>query len=138
MSKKLSLNQQITYIEGHLKKRGIEPDTIDVEALVDPELSYRENLQNVLEQSGVKKGKVQSEEQEILKEATVCDTVKRIKSKIKEIQEKDSTLQELRANLKDAQTLCRCNECKLMGLETNSSKSDIERFLDEFFDDPDW
>lgn len=35
---------QVKRIKAWLKKKGVEPDLVDVDALVDPKLTYRENL----------------------------------------------------------------------------------------------
>ncbi len=67
MTKRLAIKTQVTFIRKQLERKGVEPDTVDVEALVDPELSYRENLKNVLEQSGIAAGKAGSKESEVLK-----------------------------------------------------------------------
>ncbi len=47
--KKLSKKQMISYLKKWLRGRGIDPDTIDLEAIVDESLSYEENKQIVLE-----------------------------------------------------------------------------------------
>ncbi len=116
MPKKISIKQQIKYIEGHLKKKGIEPDTVDVAALLDNELSYQENLKNVLEQAGASAtGKIGSKETEILKNPSCLDA-KELKNKITKHQKADQELQNLEADYKDAKTMCNCNTCSQMGI----------------------
>jgi len=47
--KKLSKKQMIHYLKNWLNGRGIDPDVIDLEALIDKNLSYEENKKLVLE-----------------------------------------------------------------------------------------
>ncbi len=49
MIKKLSKKQMIYHLSTILKNRGIDKDLIDLEALVDENLTYEENKQIVLE-----------------------------------------------------------------------------------------
>ena len=48
-SKKLSKKQMIHYLKKFLKGRGIDPDIVDLDALVDENLTYEENKQIILE-----------------------------------------------------------------------------------------
>lgn len=50
MAKKLSKGQGIYNLEKVLKNRGIEPDTVDLDALYDETLTYAENKENILKQ----------------------------------------------------------------------------------------
>ncbi|ACX72902.1 hypothetical protein Metvu_1044 [Methanocaldococcus vulcanius M7] len=47
--KKFSKKQMISYLKRWLKNRGVDPDLVDLEALVDEKLTYEENKQLVLE-----------------------------------------------------------------------------------------
>jgi len=45
---------QIQKLKQFLKKKGIEPDTVDLEALVDSKLTYTENKKRIMEILGLK------------------------------------------------------------------------------------
>jgi hypothetical protein len=50
---------QIHKLKQFLKKHGIDPDLVDLEALVDSKLSYKENKKNIMKQLGISEGIVQ-------------------------------------------------------------------------------
>jgi len=47
--KKFSKKQMVSYLKRWLKGRGVDPDLVDLEALVDEKLTYEENKQLILE-----------------------------------------------------------------------------------------
>ena len=47
MGRRMPYRLQVRKIREYLRRQGIDPATVDVEALVDPELSYRENLKAI-------------------------------------------------------------------------------------------
>ncbi len=69
----MNKNLQIYKLKKELKKYGIEPDTVDLEALVDPTLTYKENKANIFKQLGISPGqkaiKKEDEIREIIKQA---------------------------------------------------------------------
>ena len=95
--RKMSAKSQIAFISKQLLKKGIDPDTVDLQALIDPTLNYRENYSNIME-SLAGSGKVGPDIKAIL-ENPACEKAK-----------------ELKAELKDAKTACQCNTCSQMGL----------------------
>ncbi|SNQ62051.1 zincin-like metallopeptidase domain-containing protein [Candidatus Methanoperedens nitratireducens] len=112
--RRMSVKSQISFISKQLIKKGIDPDTVDLHALIDPELSYRENYKNIMA-SLAGSGKVGAAEQEIIKNPA-CEKAKELKQEISEHQKSDQKLQNLKAELKDAKTQCDCNSCAQMGL----------------------
>ena len=113
-SRKMPLRAQISFIKKQLKNKGIAPDVVDVEALVDPDLNYRENYANIMASLGGS-GKVRAAEEGIM-ENPACSKVKELKQEISQHQKSDPKLQDLKAELKDAKTQCDCNSCAQMGL----------------------
>ncbi len=112
--RKMSVKSQISFISKQLKKKGIQPDTVDMQALIDPELSYRENYANIMNTiSG--SGKLHGQEKDILENPS-CSKAKELKQEIQEHQKKDPKLHDLKAEYKDAKTQCDCNSCSQMGL----------------------
>ncbi len=112
--RQMSLKSQIAFIKKQLKGKGIEPDLVDLKALVDPELSYRENYSNIMD-SLVSQGKVSAAAQGIIQNPS-CKKAKALKQEISEHQSSDHKLQDLKAELKDAKTQCDCSSCSQMGL----------------------
>jgi len=53
MAKVMPKSLQIQKLKQFLKKKGIEPDTVDLEALVDSKLTYSENKKNVMKILGL-------------------------------------------------------------------------------------
>lgn len=112
--RKMSVKSQISFISKQLKKKGIQPDTVDLHALIDPELSYRENYANIMN-TIAGSGKLHGREKDILENPS-CSKAKELKQDIQEHQKKDPDLQDLKAEYKDAKTQCNCTSCAQMGL----------------------
>jgi hypothetical protein len=55
-SKVMNKGLQIAKLKQFLKKHGIDPDLVDLEALVDSTLTYRENKENIMGQLGISEG----------------------------------------------------------------------------------
>ncbi len=112
--RKMSAKSQIAFISKQLLKKGIDPDTVDLQALIDPDLNYRENYANIMA-SLAGSGKVGPEIAGIIQNPA-CEKAKELKKEIAEHQESDNKLQDLKAELKDAKTQCDCTSCSQMGL----------------------
>ncbi len=67
MAKKLSKGQGIYNLEKVLKNRGIEPDTVDLDALYDETLTYAENKESILKQIHLS-GDIQDERTYLIQE----------------------------------------------------------------------
>lgn len=139
---KMNVKSQIAFVKKALEKKGISPDTVDVQALVDPELTYKENLENILEMIG--KGssidptkKTGSKELEII-DNPACSEKKQIKREIHAHMRADEKLQDLKAQAKNAEVRCQCQECSLMGLADPHSCDSIsirDFYTPEFLDE---
>lgn len=112
--RKMSVKSQISFISKQLLKKGIDPDTVDLQALIDPELNYRENYANIMGSLGGGSGKVRPDIMAVI-ENPACEKAKRLKEEIKAAEEK-AGIKGLKADLKDAKTVCHCNTCTQMGL----------------------
>lgn len=112
--RKMSAKSQIAFISKQLLKKGIDPDTIDLQALIDPTLNYRENYANIMD-SLTASGKVAPDIKAII-ENPACERAKKLKQDIQKHQKSDSKLQDLKSELKDEKTVCHCNTCGQMGL----------------------
>ncbi len=55
-SRVMNKGLQIAKLKQFLKKHGIDPDLVDLEALVDSTLTYRENKENIMRQLGISEG----------------------------------------------------------------------------------
>ncbi|WP_202320201.1 hypothetical protein [Archaeoglobus neptunius] len=55
-SRVMNKGLQIANLKKFLKKHGIDPDLVDLEALVDSTLTYRENKENIMKQLGISEG----------------------------------------------------------------------------------
>jgi len=55
-SRVMNKGLQIAKLKQLLKKHGIDPDLVDLEALVDSSLTYRENKENIMRQLGISEG----------------------------------------------------------------------------------
>lgn len=111
--RKMSAKSQIAFISKQLLKKGIDPDTVDLHALIDPELNYRENYANIMA-SLAGSGKVGPETAQIL-ENPACEKAKQLK-----------------AELKDAKTACQCNQCSQMGLYDPDPRRPGQRTLSSY------
>lgn len=137
----MNIKSQIAFVKKALEKKGIEPDTVDVHALIDPELTYKENLNNIMEQIGKSSStdpdkKTGPKESEILNNPA-CSEKKEINWEIKAHMQADDKLQDLKAQAKDANVKCSCSECQMMGLADPHSGCEIIRdlYIPEFFDE---
>lgn len=67
---------QIHKLKQFLAKQGIEADLVDLEALVDSTLTYRENKENVLKALGITTKKKEAKTEEEFKEEEIRDAIK--------------------------------------------------------------
>jgi hypothetical protein len=111
--RKMSARSQIAFISKQLIKKGIDPDTVDLQALIDPTLNYRENYGNIMA-SLAGSGKVGPDIKSII-ENPACKKAK-----------------ELKAELKDAKTACQCNTCSQMGLYDPAPRRPGQRTLSSY------
>lgn len=111
--RKMSAKSQIAFISKQLLKKGIDPDTVDLQALIDPTLNYRENYTNIMA-SLAGSGKVGPEIAGIIQNPA-CEKAK-----------------ELKAELKDAKTACQCNTCSQMGLYDPAPRRPGQRTLSSY------
>lgn len=111
--RKMSARSQIAFISKQLLKNGIDPDTVDLQALIDPTLNYRENYANIMA-SLAGSAKVGPDIKSII-ENPACEKAK-----------------ELKAELKDAKTACQCNTCSQMGLYDPAPRRPGQRTLSSY------